>query len=220
VDRQENSSIEENSRSEKSNLVDIGFDVSTSITGVVILDSASGKLVKMDSIKLTSVKFEDVWDKAKFVKQYIQDNIANKQYNVNKIFIEEAHMKFTPGFSSAATIFSLARFNGIVSFLAHELLGPKPTMVNVRTARKTLGINIDQKDKSRSTKEKVLTHVRAMHPDFPWVLHVAKTGKKKGELVLAKENEDMCDAFVICRGGQVGKATPKKLKATKKTKKQ
>lgn len=202
MDWQEDNSFEKVCGSLPDDLVDIGFDVSTSCTGIVLLNSNSGDLIDMLSIKLNTTKLVDVWDKANFVKKFIIENIANKGYKINKIFIEEAHMKFTSGFSSAATIFSLARFNGIVSFMAHELLGPKPTMVNVRTARKLLGINIDHKDKSLSTKEKVLRHVTTMKPNFPWIYHVAKTGKKKGQTVLAKENEDRCDAYVICAGGQ------------------
>jgi hypothetical protein len=219
VDWQEDNSFEKDCRSLPDDLVDIGFDVSTSCTGIVLLNSNTGDLIDMLSIKLNTTKLVDVWDKASYVKKFITENIANKGYKINKIFIEEAHMKFTSGFSSAATIFSLARFNGIVSFMAHELLGPKPTMVNVRTARKLLGINIDHKDKSLSTKEKVLRHVTTMKPDFPWIYHVAKTGKKKGQTVLAKENEDRCDAYVICAGGQklikedsVGKKSKKKNK--------
>jgi len=197
--------------------VQIGLDISTSVVGIVLLDAKTNELVKMDSIKLNTVKLVDVWDKAKRIREYFTNNIVNR-YKIKDIFVEEAHMAFTPGFSSAGTLFSLARFNGIVSFMAHELFGPKPTMVNVRSARKAIGLNIDYKDKSRTTKNKVVLFVTTLHPDFPWIINVAKTGKNKGKSVLAKENEDRCDAYVICKGGIKLGSTPTTKKISKKNK--
>ena len=39
-------------------------------------------------------------------------------HDIQKIFIEENLQAFRPGFSSAKTLLTLARFNGIVSYLS------------------------------------------------------------------------------------------------------
>lgn len=183
-------------------LVDIGLDISTSIVGLIVLNSTTGDLVSMDAIKLTGTKFTDTWDKAIEVEKELLRIVDPSKYKVENIFVEEAHMKFTPGFSSAGTLFSLARFNGIVSYIAYKNLDSKPKMTNVRSARKSLGIKINYKDKSKDTKTKVFEAVKKLNPNFPWVQHVAKTGKSKGQTVWSKENFDMADAWVICEGGR------------------
>jgi len=112
-------------------------------------------------------------------------------------------MRFTPGFSSAKTLFTLSRFNGIVSYIGYELFGVKPIMINVRTGRKNLGIKINRKDKSKDSKTKIFEEVKKLHPDFPWVQHLAKTGHHKGEMVFDKHNFDMADAYVTAASGQI-----------------
>lgn len=157
----------------------------------------------MEAIKLNKARFTDVWDKASHVKEVLAGAFDLTNYRANRVFVEEAAMRFSPGFSSAKTLFSLARFNGIVSYLSHELFDVKPKMINVRSARKKLGIKIDYKDKSKDTKTKVFEAVRKLNPTFTWDQHIAKTGKSKGLLVYGKHNFDMADAWVICRGGQI-----------------
>jgi hypothetical protein len=161
------------------------------------LDSKTGELVKLTHKKLT--KWKDEYEKAdNFLSDWIESD-----WQVRRVYIEEAAKKFTPGFSSADTIMTLGRFNGILSYMVYQLFGVKPIMVNVRSARAKLGIKIDYKDKSISTKDKVFLIVRTLNPDFPWIMHEAKTGKFKGRMVYDKVNEDMCDSWVLCRAGML-----------------
>lgn len=184
-------------------VVDLGLDISTSIVGVTLLDKTTGNFIKMAAFKLNRARFKDTWDKADHTRKALAEFVDTDKYEVKRIFVEEAAKKFSPGFSSANTIFTLASFNGIVSYQAYELFGAKPKMINVRSARKKLGIKINYKDKSKDTKTKVFEAVRSLNPDFPWEQHVAKTGKRKGQTVYGKQNFDMADAWIICRGGQL-----------------
>lgn len=179
----------------------IGLDISTSVTGYCVLDH-NGRLIRIGAIKLTSSKLKDHFDKAEVVKEALLEAVKPGEV-VEKIYVEASHMRFTPGFSSAKTLFSLAKFNGVVSHIAYELFNVKPEQIGVRSARKALGIKINTKDKSKSNKDKVFEAVRALNPNFPWETHVAKTGKSKGQAVYGKHNYDMADAWVIARGGQL-----------------
>lgn len=192
--------------------VDIGLDISTSIVGFAILNSTTGDLIRLDAIKLTGAKFEDVWDKANQVENELSTLLDATKYKVENVFVEEAHMRFTPGLSSAGTLFSLARFNGIASYVSYKIFDCKPKMTNVRSARKSLGIQINYKDKSKDTKTKVFEAVQKLNPNFPWIQHVAKVGKQKGKLVWSKHNFDMADAWVICEGGRRLLSPPVKKK--------
>lgn len=193
----------------KKDKVDVALDISTSIIGYCVLDT-SGNMLKLGNIKLTSTKFEDIYDKADEVKRQLSKIVDLNTQSIQRIFVEEAHMKFTSGASSAKTLFSLATFNGVVCHLFYAAYGIKPIKVGVRTARAKLGIKINTADKTKTTKEKVLEIVRTQHPEFPWETHVALTGKNAGQVVYGQQNFDMADAWVIGRGGQVTTSTSKK----------
>lgn len=175
--------------------VAMGLDVSTSTIGVCLVDRKTSQLLLLSHKKLT--KYDDEYEKGDNFS-FADLGIANTKYVVRKIYIEEAAKKFTPGFSSASTIMTLGRFNGIISYMAYKEFGIKPVMVNVRSARAKIGIKVDVKDKSLSTKQKVLNQVMAMIPDDSWWdCKINDNGEKK----YSKACEDRADAFVICKGG-------------------
>ena len=60
---------------------------------------------------------------------------------------------------------------------------------------------IDRTDKTKTTKTKVLEIIMTMHPGYPWISHVAKTGKFKNKQVYDKVNEDMADAYIMAKAG-------------------
>jgi hypothetical protein len=151
---------------------------------------------------MTSTKLTDEYDKSDFFEKELL-SWWKDEWVPSKIYIEKAAMMFTPGMSSAQTIMTLGRFNGIISNILYKKFGIKPTMIGVTSARSKLGIKIDRKDKSKTTKDKVFEIVKTMHPEFPWITHIAKNGKFKDQLVYDKENYDMCDAFVIVAGGRL-----------------
>lgn len=177
--------------------VDIGLDISTSVVGICVVDSKTGAMLYIGHLQLN--KFTNEYDKA----DNFDGSWIKPEWSIRKIYIEEAAKKFSPGFSSADTIMTLGRFNGILSYKIYQLTGLKPVMVNVRSARSKLSIKIDHSDKTKNTKQKVLEIVMALNPSFPWISHIAKAGKFKGQTVYDKVNEDRSDAWIICRGGQL-----------------
>lgn len=165
----------------------LGLDISTSCTGVCILDQ-DNNLVVLDSIRLDKCK--DFFDKCATVKNYL--DVLNKLHNIQYIFIEQDLQAFRPGLSSAATINTLARFNGAVTFMAYQGISIRPNMINVIRARSTVGLKINHKDKSKTTKDKVHEWVSG-EIEFDWPKK--KTGAVKTSCY------DMADAYVICRAG-------------------
>ena len=180
--------------------VDIGFDISTSVIGICVLDATTGNLEKLTYIDLTNSKFEDIYDKVIFARNEINDLINNNPWEIKNLIVEEFAKQFSAGFSSANTLFTLAMFNHAICQYLFDRINIKPNKVNVRTMRKLLQINIDYKDKSESTKQKIFKHVKNINPSFPWLTHVAKSGKYKDQVVYDKENEDMADSWVVAKG--------------------
>jgi hypothetical protein len=184
---------------------DVGFDISTSVTGVCILGE-NGVLKSLHALKLNTSKLETLWDKADHITRELPNLISESglvKQDIRRVYVEENAKRFTPGFSSADTILTLAKFNGIVCYIAHMLWGVPILDINVLSARARLGIKIDRKDKTLTTKEKVFLENIRLHPEFPWPKHIAKTGKSAGQEVYDVCARDMSDAYVICRGGQI-----------------
>ena len=173
----------------------LGLDISTSCTGWCILD-VDENLVKMGAIPLT--KASCPFEKANIVKREL--HTLSQEHAISQIFVEQNLQSFRSGFSSAKTLMSLARFNGIVSYLSFDCFSEKPKFINVNSARKEAGLKIDFKDKSKTTKEKVLEWVSS-NIDFEWPKKSLKSGPRKGQVVLEPASYDMADAYVIAKAG-------------------
>jgi hypothetical protein len=163
----------------------LGLDISTSCTGITILDYAGNVILNT----CWTFRQDDSFDKLTAAKKYITE-IKNK-YSITHIFIEESLQAFRPGFSSAKTILSLAKFNGILSWMLWEEIGIKPQYIGSGTARKTCGIKIT---KGKPAKEQVME----------WMLENQKwfvVENKKNSEKIKDHYYDMSDSYVIARAG-------------------
>jgi len=175
----------------------LGLDVSTSCTGWSVLDS-DGTLIDIGYIRLDKLK--DLFCKAQEVFNVISEIYVN--YAIHDVFIEENLQSFRTGFSSAKTLSTLARFNGIVSYVTYQVIDIKPKMLNVNAARRSVGLKIDRKSEE-TTKEQVLNWVSGeiSNTDYQWPVKILKSGPRKGQTILNPACYDMADAFVIARAG-------------------
>jgi hypothetical protein len=175
----------------------LGLDISTSCTGVCLVDE-NEQVVVFDAVKLTSSTLHTMWDKADRGIEEIKKLVGDKK--VERIYVEANAKMFSKGFSSADTLFTLAKFNGLISYLSHKAFNAEVVDVNVTSARKAVGFKNTKTDK-RPVKDRVFEYVTALHPEFPWKKHVAKTGSQKGKEIYNTEMKDATDSWVICVGG-------------------
>lgn len=175
----------------------LGLDVSTSCTGWSVLNS-EGILIDIGYIRLD--KLQDLFSKAQEVSNVISEIYV--KHDIHSIFIEENLQSFRTGFSSAKTLSTLARFNGIISYVSYQTTDIKPQMLNVNAARRSVGLKIDRKSDA-STKEQVLSWVseEITNTDYQWPVKILKSGPRKGQTILNPACYDMADAFVIARAG-------------------
>tara|TARA_Y100001938_G_C8040464_1_gene405897 strand:+ start:573 stop:1145 length:573 start_codon:yes stop_codon:yes gene_type:complete len=179
----------------------LGIDISTSITGFAVV--AEGELVFYDSIDLR--KYKNIFDKTIAIKEKLLDlyemyqcdnddtmRIGNSQFPIEYIYIEQSLHMFMGGKSSAKTLSTLTRFNGIVSWLAFELFEIKPEFIGASSARKQAGIKVPRGQKA---KEVVLQHLLNTEPAFH--IEYTKHGNPK------PESYDRADAIIIAKAGYV-----------------
>lgn len=151
----------------------------------------------LDAINLS--RHKTVYDKAVQIKKAF--SVLKEQYEIKQIFVEENLQAFRPGFSSAKTILTLAKFNGITCLLANQEFGIEPIDINVNVARKTVDLKILRGKKTqKNTKQQVFEWVN-QKIDFDWPIKVLKSGPRKGESIYESCVYDMADAFVIARAG-------------------
>ena len=170
----------------------LGLDISTSMIGVCLFKN--NKFFSMDKIEVG--KDKEFFHKAVRVEDYIRK--LCEDYDITELYIEEIFQSFTRGLSSAKTISQLARFNGIVSYIAFRHTGLIPVYLNVNTCRKTLNIKIV---KTEDKKEQVIKWVVKDLRGYKFETKVLSRGKNKGNVVYEKWVNDMADAYVVCKAG-------------------
>jgi Holliday junction resolvasome RuvABC endonuclease subunit len=178
----------------------LGIDISTSITGFAIV--ADGQLVHYDSIDLR--KFKDVFAKTVAIKEKILDLyevyqlnngedsnfFGESKYPIEHIYIEQPFTFFNSGGSSAKTMATLQKFNGIVSWIVYEVFEIKPEYIGASAARKLAGIKVPRGQKA---KKVVLEHLLETEPAFN--VEYTRHGNPK------PESYDRADAIVVAHAG-------------------
>ncbi len=164
----------------------LGLDISTSITGVSIVDR-NNELIYCEAWRTDKPRLS-FYEKLDAIK----DNICHlkSQYPIEKIYVEEPLGMFAAGRSSAQVISKIQRFNGAVCWMLRELFDMDPEYINVYTARKTCGIKVKRGEKA---KKVVLQHVLETEKDFK------AEYTKKGNPV--KGVYDKADSLVIAKAG-------------------
>jgi len=178
----------------------LGVDISTSITGFAIV--TDNVLVYYDSIDLR--KYKGVFAKTIAMKEklmdiyemYQLDNddrlVGDSEFPIEHIYIEQSLHMFMGGKSSAKTLSTLTRFNGIVSWLLFELFEMEPQFIGASSARKRAGIKVPRGEKA---KQVVLKYLLDNEPTFK-IQYTSKGNPKP-------ESFDRADAIIIARAGDI-----------------
>lgn len=165
----------------------LGLDISTSITGATIIQS--GKIIETTFWDTRNKRhFPTIYDKAKLLKDKIEE--IKEKYEISNIYIEQSLHSFRSGFSSAQTLSTLSRFNGIISWICWDTFGIQPEMIAATSARKKAGVGIKRGD---NAKEKVLQFVIDKYPNIE-ITYTKHGNPKPGTL-------DMCDSIIIALAG-------------------
>ena len=197
----------------------LGLDVSTSCTGVCVVDSTvapddkGSHILLIDRIEFKGCK--TLWDKADRVHQCLEKIhdiivIGHRDHlTIERVVLEEPLMGFRPGMSSAQTITQLMRFNGIVSYIARNVFEQEPEYIGSAHARKLCGIKLQRTALGGPQKEQVFAHMKSHD-----LKHIQWELKKNGKEV--DWSRDATDAYVIARAAAVeGPIGPPVKKARK-----
>ena len=164
----------------------LGLDISTSITGVTGLDMSGTCVYNEYWDTRNKNHFPTIYHKAHHVKERLQ----SLPYKFEHIFVEQSLQSFRSGFSSAQTLSTLSRFNGIVSWVCWDEFELMPEMLAATSARKQVGIKVSKGEKG---KQKSFDFVLANEPTF--IVEYTKNGNVKPGIM------DKSDSWVIAKAG-------------------
>ena len=166
----------------------LGLDISTSITGYT--------LIKEDEIILNGAwdtrKYKDFFEKVIHVKAGLEEIYEQHGEQIGAVYIEQSLQSFRSGFSSAKTLSTLSRFNGVVSWLVFDQYKIKPEYLAATSARKLCGFKVPRGQKAQQV---VLNFLLDNEPSF--VIEYTRNGNPK------PESYDKADSIVIARAGAI-----------------
>ena len=174
----------------------VGLDISTSIVGIAILN---GKADDFTVEKLCHVDFkgcDDIWQKVdKFSSEFA--SLFEDREDLPIVFIEEALINFTPGFSNAQTISTLVKFNAMCAYFVRSFMSRDPNFIACTHARKLCGIKVLRTSKCGKPAKQQVFEWALEGPFKDATFEMTKTGKYK------PWNYDEIDAYVIARAGLI-----------------
>ena len=163
----------------------LGLDISTSITGVTIIDD-DGNVILNEA--WDTRKYKNFFKKACVIHGKLED--ISYKYKLTHIYIEQSLQSFRSGFSSAKTLSTLSRFNGVVSWMCYSFFNIEPEYIAATSARKKCGIKIP---KGTKAKQEVIKFVLDNVPDVD--IMYTKHGNPRPECF------DKADSWVIANAG-------------------
>ena len=166
----------------------LGLDVSTSIIGYTLLDEEAN-IIKCDAWDLRNKRYyPDLYSKASFVKEELKD--IKTYFQIKHVYIEEPFVFFKSGGSTGKTMAKLQAFNGIVSWLCHDIFGFRPKHISPARARKLNGIKVSRGQKA---KEVVLNYLLKNEDSF--CIEYTSRGNPK------PSSYDKADSLIIAKAG-------------------
>jgi hypothetical protein len=169
-------------------MIIIGLDVSTSCVGIAAINELRQPLL-VGAITLNHI--EHVKDKASAILDVFVKHILPLGHP-DKIIVEQSLQAFRPGLSSANTICSLVKMNGVTSVLTEMLTQSEISYISSQTARKLCGIKII---KGLDTKTQVCDWA------LKNVLSSWTIPQKQRSADMANQVKDAVDALVVAIGG-------------------
>ena len=167
-------------------MIILGLDISSSRIGYCLINEKE-ELLLVDEIKLKPS--QSLEERADIFKSTMK--IIKEHSEVEYVFIEQPFIAFSGGKTTAATMAKLQRFNGMCSYVVHDLFGHTPALIQANKARGLVGLKIKRGSK---TKLKVIEWVSEKYPKEFIVEYTRHGNPKPG-------TDDKADAIIIANAG-------------------
>jgi Holliday junction resolvasome RuvABC endonuclease subunit len=166
----------------------LGLDISSSKIGIALLKD--DKIIISEVVKFKSnqpleeraLQFED---RMRRIEQH---------YVVFEVYVEQPAMMFRGGKTTAYTMATLQRFNGMCCYALRKVFDITPMLVNPRSARSKLGIKTQRGLSSKQIKKCIIDHVEHIFENQFTYNMTHKGNPQPG-------TDDRADALVVALAG-------------------
>jgi len=169
----------------------LGFDISTSITGVSVLDY-DGNIVLQEAIILnTKGKKRSLYEKADLVVEKIKK--IKEKYNIEHVFIEDRLINVDNKRKNTKVLAMLVEFNGMISWNCYNLFKQEPIHLHPSSVRSLAGFK-----KNTSSKDNVKIQVVNFLLDKynkKFIVEYKRTGSYKDHIY------DIADSIMVSLAG-------------------
>ena len=175
----------------------LGFDVSSTKIGIAALDTND------DIVYLNVLEFDktlELEERAIVFAQYLKEGLPDFLQAPSVVFIEKPLVMMAAA-SSAMTIATLIRFNGMISFILAQHFGFLSLPVAANSARARVGIKLERgaaRKKYSERKAKIIDWVveKYQATQTPFVYELTRFGNPSPGV------DDLADAIVLVLGGK------------------
>ena len=166
----------------------LGLDISSSKIGVALLDR--------DEIVISEViKFKpnmSLEERAEIFEQRMRD--INDQHVVYEVFVEQPAMMFKGGKTTAFTMATLQRFNGMCCYVVNIVFEMEAELVNPNSARSKLSIKVPRGVPAKEKKNFIIARMsERFGDDFSYSM--TRHGNPQ------PGTDDRADALVVALAG-------------------
>jgi len=131
----------------------LGLDISSSKIGIALLDEE--QIIISDVLKFKSSQSLEE-RAAQFERRMCE---IDKHHVVYDVYVEQPAMMFRGGKTTAFTMATLQRFNGMCCYILSQIYESEAVLVNPNSARAILGIKVPRKIPSKEKKKFIIEHI-------------------------------------------------------------
>jgi len=166
----------------------LGLDISSSKIGIALLDEEN--IIISDVLKFKSN--QSLEERAAQFERRMRE--IDTHHVVFDVYVEQAAIMFRGGKTTAFTMATLQRFNGMCCYILSQIYESEAVLVNPNSARSVLGIKVPRKVPSKEKKKAIIESISERFGD-QFKYNLTRQGNPQ------PGTDDRADALVVALAG-------------------
>jgi len=168
----------------------LGLDISSSKIGIALLDGE--ELVISEVLKFKSS--QSLEERAAQFERRMQE--IEGHHVIYDVFVEQPAMMFKGGKTTAHTMATLQRFNGMCCYIVSSVFEMEAELINPNSARSVLGIKVPTKVPSKLKKKAIIEQISNRFGE-QFKYNITRQGNPQ------PGTDDRADAIVVALAGNL-----------------
>ena len=166
----------------------LGLDISSSKIGIALLDEENILISDVLKFKSNQTLEERA---AQFERRMREIDTHHVVFNV---YVEQPAIMFRGGKTTAFTMATLQRFNGMCCYILSQIVDMEAALINPNSARSILGIKVPRKVPSKEKKKAIIENISERFGD-QFKYNITRQGNPQ------PGTDDRADALVVALAG-------------------